>query len=90
MCLKKRYRKSLPESLQARLSAQLGWAVALPLRTYAGKRQLEGFCISWSARDGVKDEVCSIFTMGDCLKAKKLYIKWKKATSCWDVFPVNE
>ncbi|OGB27335.1 MAG: hypothetical protein A3I66_20480 [Burkholderiales bacterium RIFCSPLOWO2_02_FULL_57_36] len=83
-------RKSVRELLQARLSAQLGWEVALPSRTYAGKRRLERFCLSWSAREGVKDEVCSIFTMSECLKAKKLNITWMMATFWWEVLPVNE
>lgn len=83
-------RMSVRELLQARLSAQLGWEVALPSRTYAGKRRLESFCLSWSAREGVKSEVCSIFTMNDCLKAKKLNITWMSSTFWWEVLPVNE
>ncbi|WP_404667217.1 hypothetical protein [Roseateles asaccharophilus] len=80
-------RKSIPELLQARLSAQLGWPVALPSRTYAGKRQLENFCLSWSAREGISSEVASIFTMSECLKAARLEITWNKAASYWDVSP---
>lgn len=83
-------RKGVPELLQARLCAQLGWDVALPSRTYASRRQLESFCLSWSAREGVKGEVCSIFPMSVCLKARKLQVTWKKATSWWDVVPVDD
>lgn len=83
-------RKSVPELLQARLSAQLGWEVAVPSRTFAGRRKLESFCLSWVAREGLKDEVCSIYTMSDCLSAPKLEITWQKATFCWDVVPVND
>lgn len=81
---------SIPKRLQARLSTQLGWEVAMPARTYASRRQLEAFCLSWTARKGVKDEVCSIFTMSDCLKANELKITWKNTTFCWDVTPVNQ
>lgn len=80
---------SIAKQLQERLSAQLGWEVALPRRTYASRRQLANFCLSWSAREGVKSEVCSIYTMGECLKAKRLEIKWKKTTFWYDVVPVN-
>lgn len=83
-------RKSVPEQLRTRLIAELGWEVALPSRTYAGKRQLESFCLSWSARDGTKDEVCSIYTMSDCLKAKRLQVTWKQTSFCWDVVPVED
>jgi hypothetical protein len=58
-------KKSIAEMLKDRLSNEMGWDVAIPVRTYAGKRQLESFCISWSAREGTKDEVCSIFTMSE-------------------------
>ncbi len=82
-------RKNIPERLRDRLSAQLGWVVALPTRTYAGKRRLANFCLSWSAREGIKDEVCSIYTMSECLKAERLEIVWQKSTFWWDVVPVN-
>lgn len=82
--------KSIPERLQARLSAQMGWPVALPHRTYASKRQLESFCLSWSARAAFQGEVCSIYSMSECLKAKKLAIVWKARTFWWDVSPVDE
>lgn len=80
---------SIPKRLQARLSEQLGWEVALPTRTYASRQQLEAFCLSWSAREGIKPEVCSIYTMSECLKAKKLSITWKPSTFWWDVVPDN-
>lgn len=81
-------RKTVAELLQARLSELLGRPVPLPARTYAGKRQLENFCLSWSAREGVSSEVASIYTMTECLKAAKLNITWSKAASYWDVSPV--
>jgi hypothetical protein len=80
-------RGSVALRLQARLSAELGRDVALPKRTYAGRRQLERFCISWFAREGLGDEVASIFTMTACLKAEKLKIRWNKAASYWEVQP---
>ena len=82
-------RKSVAELLQARLSAELGWAVALPKRTYAGKWQLERFCASWAARGGPAREVFSIYTMTECLKASKLKITWNQRSMDWDVEPVN-
>lgn len=78
---------SVAVRLQARLSAELDRRVALPKRSYAGRRQLERFCISWSAREGLDDEVASIFTMTACLKAEKLKIRWNKAASYWEVQP---
>lgn len=86
---KQQKRKSVSELLQDRLSAELGRAVARPRRTYAGKRQLECFCLSWSARGGIADEVASIFTMTECVKAAKLKITWQKRASYWEVDPVN-
>lgn len=86
-------RERTSKVLQRKLEAALGYPVATPTRTRAGRHQVGAFAWTWMTKPaaGGINEIGSCVPMSYCAKAEKLRVmRVRGSVAMYEVFPEGE